>query len=155
MRLASVLRATKTEIAFGTWTAGHMPPSVFRVLKNQKTMKLGASWSWRVLKFNALGNPFRVLVMLNDDKGICRATLGLEDDELVRVCCVHEFHPSEPGWHCHAVEDVRDSVSHWSHFGLRRWPRRPDSQATFNADRMRALDAALRFYRVSVAGELL
>lgn len=155
MRLSAVIRAPKSDIVFGPWKIGHMPPSEFKLIKTQKTMKYGQGWSWRVVKFTALESRFRLQIMLNESKGICRGTLGIEDGDLVRICCVREFHPSEPGWHCHATYRTDDGVAHWSHHGLKRWPKGPDLHAVYAPDRILALDAALRFYRVEVTGDLL
>src|SRR4051812_16819961 len=124
MRLRDVICSEKENIHLGDWRQGNMPPSAFRLRRDLKTVRQGQSYQWRVITFDALAASFRVLILYNPGRHIYRATLGLDEGGVVTIFCVHEFHASEPGWHCHVDETCHREVSHWNHRDLRKWPRR-------------------------------
>ena len=131
MRVRDVIKAPKSGVAMDPWKRGSMPPSAFRFRPNMKTVSQGLSYEWRIIRFQALGSAFRVLILLNEGKQIYRATLAQDVGDLVRIICIREFHAKEPGWHCHAVLHTNQGVSDWKHRELRRWPRTPDNEAEF------------------------
>ncbi|WP_424135132.1 hypothetical protein [Roseomonas chloroacetimidivorans] len=121
-----------------------------------KTTDQGSSYEWRIIRFSALGEAFRVLVLLNDIKEIFRATLAHEVGDIVRIICVREFHAKEPGWHCHAAIKAGQGVTDWKHRELRKHPLRPDYSAEFGVTGQESATAvALRFYRIEERGGLL
>lgn len=155
MRLPDVIRATKSEIHLGNWNEGHIPPSQFPVKAKARSFKLGRGWAWCVIRFLAGGQPYRVLVLFNEGKQIYRAVLGRDDGGETRMICIHEFHVTEPGWHCHFVADGDEPPIGWSRFGMRRRPRGAKVSETFDVTKSNAVQIALKFYAISERGTLL
>src|ERR1043166_7837463 len=101
MRVVDIIKATKASVEAGAWKTGHITRAEFPLSRvKSRRYKLGSEYRWRVVRFNAIGNEFRVLIELNVNKEIYRATLGRKNEEDITVICQHEFHKSEPGWHC-------------------------------------------------------
>lgn len=106
-----------------------MPPSAFPMSKGPKrSYRLGSAFRWRIVKFTALGQSFRLLIAYRDDIEEYRSILGMDvggDTRLVAEIC---FHGTHPGWHAHAdCGDVRNMP-----IGIQRWPerkRRPRGRA--------------------------
>ena len=149
MNLKEVIRASKSEIDTGRWADGHIPRAAFPLSKvKEKSFKLGKSYSWRLVKFNALGSGFRILIVLNKDKEIMRCRLGLEDSGDMKVLCDHEFHASEPGWHCHfTLKDVSLLTPGVVRADLeRRRPKMADPTAKFMVTKDGALTIAAERY---------
>jgi hypothetical protein len=156
MRVRDVLRAEKRDVILEPWKQGNIPPNVFRLRPNMKTVGQGKAYHWRVVRFAADAWSFRILIVLNEEKSIYRATLGQEVGEVVRIVCVREFHAREPGWHCHSVLLCHQGVSVWNHRDLRRFPRGVSESDSFGiTSRERATALALRFYNVEQSGDLL
>lgn len=102
MRLAQLIRTRKGDIEVGSWNCGHIPRSAFPMSKARaKAYKFGKEYKWRPIKFTCGGEKYRLLILLNVGKEIYRATLALDDAGDLKVMCQHEYHASEPGWHCH------------------------------------------------------
>lgn len=160
MRATDVIQADKTNIELGSWATGHVTAKSFPLSKAKaKNYKYGPSYKWRVVKFDALGHKFRVLVLFNQGKGIFRASLGVEVAADMRVLCMHEFHAKEPGWHCHAhlceAADVDAGVFRGA---MRKWPKKgklPEHQQFGILDETAALRRAIDFYKVETKGALL
>lgn len=89
--------------------AGHIPRKSFPLSKlKNKRFKYGPEYEWRIVTFRALDHAFSLLIMLNENKAIYRASLGMHVDQDVVVLGMHEYHSSEPGWHCHfSLQDHR------------------------------------------------
>jgi hypothetical protein len=155
MRVAAVIRAPKTNVRTREWTEGKIPASEFRFRPHQPAKKLGRSWLWRVITFSALGEQFRLLIVFHEPKQMCSLTLGLVHGDLVTVVCIHEYHPNEPGWHCHSVRDCHQGANDWTHRRLRRFPRKPVPGARFGLDRRGATALAVRFFVLGSPGPLL
>lgn len=156
MRLREIIIAEKLNIRFMDWKQGNMPPAVFKLRSDLRTLRQGKSNQWRIVTFDAIGRSFRVLILYNPDRFIYRATLAIEDAGMATILCVHEFHASEPGWHCHADPACDKGVSHWNHRELQRWPKHPLSSADYDVDTQdRATQIALKFYRISERGSLI
>lgn len=156
MRLRDIIRSYKENIRFGKWQQGNMQPSAFKLRNDLRTVRQGRGYSWRVIMFEVTGESFRVLILYNPSRSIYRATLGVEEAGVVTILCVHEFHASEPGWHCHADPSCEKDVSHWNHRDLQRWPKRPYARTEYDVlTEDRATEIALRFYRVSERGTLI
>ena len=88
-RLQEIVRASKTDIQVGAWRQGIVPKAEFPIAKG--AFGLGRSYQWCVIKFQALGLQFRVLVVLNAPKQKYQAMLGVMADGLLRVLCSHEL----------------------------------------------------------------
>jgi hypothetical protein len=156
MRVRDIFRSKKEAVVLEPWKQGDMPPSAFRLRQNMKSVGQGKSYHWRIVRFGAGGENFRVLILWNEGKQIYRATLGHEVGEVVRIVCVREFHAREPGWHCHAVSQCKQGVPVWNHGGLRRFPRGTSEADEFGVtSKERATALALRFYGVEQSGVLL
>jgi hypothetical protein len=101
MHLREIVAAPKTQIKVGPWRSGKVPRADFPLAK--KAYGLGNSYDWQVISFQALGAEFKVLTVLNEGKKKFEAVLGMMGANILKVLCIYEFHPSEPGWHCHAA----------------------------------------------------
>src|SRR6266852_6793508 len=81
----------------------------------------------------------------------------------LRILCSYEYHPSEPGWPCHATHDDADTLP----YGVMRGPwikRVPGARKVHRVQKhfnfkIGADDAAIRFaqrrYRIEEKGPLL
>jgi hypothetical protein len=159
MRLKDVIRAEKADIEIGSWNSGHVSRSAFPLSRaRKKNYRYGPSYDWAIVKFTALGARFRVLVLLNESKEIYRATLAMDVPNDERALCQHEFHASEPGWHCHLhrmdIADVPDGVFRGN---MQRWPGGGTilSRQEFGITKDNAIGVALRFYRIEIRGPLI
>ncbi|TXL72274.1 hypothetical protein FHP25_25920 [Vineibacter terrae] len=102
MKLVEVIRATKVDVEIGKWETGHITRSQFPLSQaKNKNYKFGPDYRWRVVRFRCLGHEWRVLLLLCAPREIFRTTLAVEVGGDLRVVCQHEYHASEPGWHCH------------------------------------------------------
>lgn len=156
MRLKTIIQAEKSNIDFGKWTEGHISRSSFPLSKvKEKSYKLGKAYKWRVVRFDALRKRIRVLIVLNKEKEIFRARLGVEDGGDMVVLCDHEFHASEPGWHCHFTLKTVDSLTTGAvRDGKRKRPTNSDASAVFNVTEASALAIASKRYGFDPKGEL-
>jgi hypothetical protein len=159
MELAEIIRALKTDIHASAWAVGHISRSAFPLsLARSKNYKFGPEYHWRVITFDCLSRTFRLLVVINEAKQIFRATLGVEVENDLAVICQHEFHASEPGWHCHLslapVETLPPGVTR-TH--LRRWPKSgtEHSKQHFDVTEKSATSVAAARFRVASIGTLL
>lgn len=157
MNLKEVIKADKTGVDLGQWNVGHIPRTSFPLSKvKDRRYKYGTAYSWRVIKFTCLGKKCRVLLLLNLDKGIYRARLGIEDSGDMFVLCDHEFHASEPGWHCHFTLDNISSIEPGcARGGKNRRPKMEDPKATFPVTKANALGYAARRYGFEKSGGLV
>lgn len=162
MRLRQIVQAGKTNISLGSWHNGKVPRADFPI--SRKAYRLGKSYEWRVVKFDALGVECRVLVVVNKPKQKYEAVLGVMGPQgSLKVICSYEYHPSEPGWHCHATHDDVNTIPHGCMRGpwIQRRPgaRKPHRQAKYErfkiGDRDDAIRFALRRYKVETKGSLL
>src|SRR5262249_9727610 len=111
MNVRDVVRALKTDIHLSEWKSGHIPRATFPLSRvREKSYKLGPEYKWRVVSFDCLHQSFKILIVFNDGKQIYRATLAMEVERDLVVLCQHEFHASEPGWHCHVTFDETDGL---------------------------------------------
>lgn len=157
MRLKEIIKADKANLDWGKWQAGHITRSSFPLSKvKEKAYKLGQAYSWRVVRFTALGSRIRVLIVLNTEKEIFRARLAVESAGDLVVLCEHEFHASEPGWHCHyTLRDV-DSVTPGAYRdGKRKRPTGTDASAAFNVTEASALAIAAKRYGFEPKGTFI
>ena len=163
MNVSDVVRGPKTDVEISEWRAGHIPRERFPLSRARaKSNKLGPEYRWRVIKFDCLGDSFRVLVVFNEAKQIYRATLAVERQEgrqqELAVLCQNEYHASEPGWHCHVTFAEIDTLplgvvrSH-----LRRWPQvdAAHSRPDFGVHERNAATIAAARFRISSPGTLL
>ena len=158
IRLQDVIRAPKTDIRVGEWRRGAVPKAEFPIAK--ASYSLGSSFEWCVIRFDALGQNCRVLVIFNPAKQIYEAILGICADSRMRILCSYEYHAGEPGWHVHASCGDASRVP----LGFMRgpWVRRlPRARRTHNRrdfeilDRDAAKRAAFDRYKIETKGSLL
>ncbi len=151
MELKDIIRAPKDGISLGDWKQGRIRYTDFPVAKApSRAFRYGPAYRWRVIGFDALGVRCRVLVLFNYTRSIFRATLGVERQDGLVLICDHEYHATEPGWHCHvskeAVEDVPTGLRR---FHMRKWPRRPAASRRGNVtSETEAFEKAMSFYRI-------
>ena len=155
MRLIEVIRAGKANIQIGNWGNGHIPPRHFALRAKPSSFNLGPRWDWLVIRFEALNHSFRVLVLLNSAKQIYRAVLAVEVDGVAKVLCLHEFHASEPGWHCHFVGDADDAPEGWRRRGMHRRPRGAKLDDDFGVTKADAAHCAIRVFGIEPHGTLI
>ena len=155
MRLREVIRTGKSDIVIGRWGTGHIPAAQFPLRDRPTTFKLGPTWRWAVIRFRALGQSFRVLLLLNVSREIFRAVLAAEVGKEFRMICVHEFHAREPGWHCHMVDVLDSAPQGWRRRGMRRFPKGARIDAVFDVTEITAVRIAQRLFRIDAPGDLL
>jgi hypothetical protein len=98
VQLKEVARAIKFDVEPGKWSAGHISRQTFPFSRvRSKRYRLGMEWKWRVVSFNTHGREFKVLIELNENKQIYRATLAWVENDDLAVLCQHEYHAFEPG----------------------------------------------------------
>jgi hypothetical protein len=121
-----------------------------------QAIPLGTS---RSLKFEALGEKFRVLIRLHEAKEQYAATLGMEVDGDLAILCVYEFHGTEPGWHCHLSCDPAKDVPTGIHRGpwIMRIPtgNSHHRRKKFGVSEANALTIAADRFRIRTGGTLL
>lgn len=156
MNIKEIIRAKKTNVDLGKWSAGHIPRSAFPMSRvRDKRYKFGPEYSWRLVKFEALGNLCRILILLNESKEIMRARMGVEVNNDMVVLCEYEYHASEPGWHCHVtLEDLASAPVGAARWEKTKWPRAP-ARRTFGVDQTSALTLVAERFRFEAQGELI
>ncbi len=158
--VSDVIRSAKFDINLGKWSTGHIPRTSFPLSKvKPRNYKYGSDYSWRLVQFEISRGRFRILILVNEPKLIFRATLAAEasDGDMI-VLCQHEYHQSEPGWHCHITFQTIDKVPHGaarSH--LQRWPqhKRTGVYVTPSISVVSALSIAAQSFRFSAQGDLI
>lgn len=157
--LADFIRAEKTDIDEGHWARGHISQSAFPLSKaRKKHFRFGQEYQWRLVKFRALGERCRVLILFNKNKWICRSTFAVETDNDLAVLCNHEYHADHPGWHCHLVNLPHDKVAPGViRTGQRRWPgpKAIHAKVEFGVSEANALSHVAARYRFEAQGGLI
>jgi hypothetical protein len=160
-RVKDILAANKTEVDWGKWEGGRMPPSAFPLSRRRgSSFRLGSSYRWRVIRFGARECKFRLLLAYNLPKEQYRATLALEGERDNSVLASYEFHGTHPGWHLLATCDDMSTVPQGVMIGpwQRRIPR-PRARHRRTGFRVRddetALDLAARFFCLHKADGVL
>jgi hypothetical protein len=157
MRLKRIILAKKHITDGGEWKRRQkMPRTHFPLLKS-KSYQIPAKWdAWRVVRFEALGRSFRLLIAFDVGYEEYRAWLALDRGEDMVLLARLEFHGSHPGWHCHAnCDDPHVRISGVvKGFGDRRYPkaRRFHRHQQFNVAEHNALAIAFRFYGIGANG---
>jgi hypothetical protein len=162
VRLNDVIRAPKQRVKIGKWHSGKVPKADFPIART--AYRLGNSFKWSVIEFEALSTDCRVLVVVNEGKQKYEAILGvMAPNGSLRILCSYEHHPSEPGWHCHATHDEIGTLSS----GVMRgpWVRRVPRARQFHRTKkhlnftIKDGDAAIHFaqrrYRIEEPGTLI
>jgi hypothetical protein len=163
VRLKQIILAPKSGIDIGKkWTSGKVPRAEFPMAK--AAYRLGQSFKWTTIKFQALGSECRVLVVMNPAKQKYDAILGVMGaNGALRILCSYEYHATEPGWHCHATHDDSASLSGGCMRGpwVKRVPaarglHRATKHAKFAiGDEAAAIRFALARYKIEEKGTLL
>ncbi|PBB32752.1 hypothetical protein [Mesorhizobium sp. WSM3882] len=158
MRLVDVIRAQKSNVSIGAWQEGKIPPSAWPLTTS--SLHLGRGYSWRIVKFDALGKKFRVLIAFSAEKETYRAVLAVEEPKHLKVVCHHELHTDHWNWHCHfsagPIEEIFAGV--WRDKDtFRAWPRFRINECSvaFDVTKESALSVAARRYRFEAQGELI
>jgi hypothetical protein len=156
VNIKDVIRAKKADLETGNWSNGRIPRSAFPLSKlKNRHYRFGPDYSWRLVRFSALGEQFRILIILNISKEILRARLGMEIGSDMTVLGEHEFHASEPGWHCHLTfENVADIVPGVVRFRKTKWPVHSAAQE-FDITFASALTHVAKRFGFKEQGELL
>jgi hypothetical protein len=63
---------------------------------------LRASWRWRIVKFGALDQSFRLLIAYRPDLDEFQALLGMDDNGDTKILVDLAYHGTHPGWHAHS-----------------------------------------------------
>lgn len=157
MNIKDLIRAEKSALDTGKWASGHIPRTAFPMSKvRDRKYKFGQDYKWRVIKFEAAGVSCRILVWLNEPKEILRARFGVDVGAEMVVLCDHEFHASEPGWHCHVTFDEIASVTPGSaRSDKMKWPRNVKLTERFTATEASALTIVSDVFRLKTQGELI
>jgi len=138
-----------------------MPVSAFPLSRRrQRSFRLGTAYRRRLVRFDACGHRFRLLLAFSIAKEQYRATLALEDDRDLSVLASYEFHGTHPGWHLLATCDDITTVPPGVMIGpwQRRLPKARERHRSMNfqvKDDATALDVAARFFRLHRTEETL
>lgn len=158
MRVRDVIASEKTDIVLSKWKSGKVSRADFPLSKAKgRAYRLGASFRWRVISFSALGEAFKVLVLLDEGRHFYRAVLAQVVGSDLRILCQHEYHATDPGWHCHISSGPVSIIPTGIMRGpwVRRWPKRGGSHREFNIDESSAVAKAQSVYRIHERGLLL
>lgn len=157
--LSDFIRADKTDLDEGQWNTGHISQSAFPLSHaRKKHFRFGPEYRWRLVRFRALGEKCRVLILFNAPKLICRSTFAVEVANDLAVLCNHEYHADHPGWHCHLVNLSHDKVAPGViRTGQRRWPgpKANHSRLEFGLSEASALSHVAARYRFQAQGGLI
>ena len=153
MRVQDIIGAEKTMTENGQWASVKMPRSAFPLSHRRNRFYRLGSYRWRVLKFDALGSSFRLLVAYHASKEQYRAVLAVERDRDMAVLAQYEFHGTHPGWHslatCGDITNADEGVMRCS--GQRRLPKARSKHRRQHfgiTDDEHALDKAAGFFRI-------
>jgi hypothetical protein len=111
VRPQNIRVADKAVTDWGKWQTGGMPASAFPLSRRRgRSYRLGSAYRWRLIRFDALGSSFRLLLAFSLEKQQYRATLALDLDRDMSVVASYEFHGTHPGWHvaaaCGDIENI-------------------------------------------------
>lgn len=157
MNLKTLISANKLSMKHGEWKSGRIPRTLWPSRRaKSKAYKFGSSYKWRVLTFCASDYDCRLLILLNLNKQIFRATLGVSIEGDTISICDYEFHASEPGWHCHArCDDISTLDPSVNRFGGQRMPltenfhRRVEFKfGNSEITEVTAFSCAVKFYKI-------
>ena len=156
MNIKDVIRAEKNNLELGKWADGHIPRSAFPMSRlKDKRYKYGPDYSWRVVKFEIGDLECRILVMVNESKQIFRARLGVNVNVDMAVLCDHEFHASEPGWHCHlSLAPLASIAGGAARHDKSKWPRN-SSRQDFGSGKAGAITLVAALFNFMTQGDLI
>src|SRR6266851_5199311 len=111
LRAQDIRRANKNVVDWGKWQTGNMTAAVFPLSRRRgRSFRLGSAYRWRLIRFEAEGAAFRLLVAFSLEKQQYRATLALEGDRDMSVIASYDFHGTHPGWHLTAACGDIDAI---------------------------------------------
>lgn len=158
MEVRQIVRSEKSVTELGSWKPGPIPQGVFRLSRaGRRSYCLGPKYEWRLIRFDAWGRNFRLLVAYRLEIEVYRAWLAVEEGGDLKVLARYEFHGTEPGWHCHAHcgDDSEIVAGTVKHFRERRLPIAGRCRrTTFGVTDQNALTIAAEFFRVNAKGVL-
>lgn len=125
MRARDAVQAKKVVVDWGKWTNDKMGKAVFPLSKRRGgSLRYGTSHRWRLIRFEALGREFRLLVAFRQDVPEFKTHLALANGDDLTMLCRWEYHGTHPGWHFHAccgdAAEIKPGVFHPS--GMKRLP---------------------------------
>ena len=158
LTLRTLIAAPKSGIRIGSWHNGKVPRADFPIAR--KAYGLGASFEWCIISLQPLGAEVRVLVIFHAGKQKYEAIFGVMSTNGARILCSYQYHPGEPGWHCHATCDDATQIPAGIFRGpwVSRIPRpnQPHRRNVFGInDRERAVRFAQDVYGIFQKGDLL
>ena len=104
MRVQEILRASKTITDWGKPQQGNMGAAILPMSKRPKRCyQLGNVWRWRLIKFIALNQRFRILVTYHIHVDKYQAFLAMEVGGDCRLLAEYAYDPSHGAWHFHAT----------------------------------------------------
>jgi hypothetical protein len=129
MRVRDIIKAQKTKINWGEPKQGGMTMAIFPLSRRKKqSLKFGNLHKWRLVKFEALGEAFRLLIVYHTLIENFEAYLGLDVAQETKLIATYSYHGTHPGWHMHAgCGDIRALPA--GMFQLRWLRRLPDAQS--------------------------
>ena len=153
MRLQEIIRADKRITDGGEWKRRQKMPKNYFPLSKNKSYQIPAKWdAWRVVRFNALGCYFRLLIAFDAGYEEYRGWLARERGADMVLLARLEHHGSHPGWHCHANCDdpSMQTPGVVKGFGDRRIPkaRHRHRRTRFEVTEANALSTAFEFFGI-------
>ena len=136
MNLKELIRAPKTDVELSKWSRGRIPRNAFpQSLVKERWYRVGQSYHWRTVKFRADGKDCRVLILVNEDKSIFRARLGVEDNGDMIIT-------------------VQSTLPGQARSDTYKWPQRIVHDM-FPITRQNAFDRVAKVFRISSGGTLI
>lgn len=104
MRVQDVIAADKDVLDWGVPKQGGMPPAAFPMSKRKKGgIKFGGNHKWRLVRFRALNETFRILIVYHTLVDEYVALLGMEVGSDTRLLIDFAYHGTHGGWHVHVA----------------------------------------------------
>jgi len=158
MNLKAIISAKKSDIHIGDWKNGRIPKKDFPARAKAKAFKFGPAYDWAIIRFKALGYDCRVRVLLREGREIFSATLGVVEKGSLKILATHEFHGTEPGWHCHVkCENISEIDGTTNRVGSIRIPgaKQHHRRGKFRVTKKDAKRKVMRLFRIESSGSLL
>jgi hypothetical protein len=99
---------------WGRWESGTMSRAAFPLSRSRGNFYRLGKYKWRLVRFEALGATFRLLIAFNDRLEQYKAMLGMDIGADTKYLASYEFHGTHPGWHaivsCDPVAQLPDGI---------------------------------------------
>ncbi len=104
MRVQDILKASKQITDWGKPQQGNMGPAVLPMSRRPKrSYRLGSVWRWRLIRFDALGQRFRLVVCYHTQIDKYQAFLAGDVGKDCRLLAEYAYDPSHGAWHFHVT----------------------------------------------------